>query len=96
MNERLRTARRLLIIGGARSGKSTLAERVLAAEPSVDYVATSVPDPGDAEWASRIVRGAAWRSAVNADFLADVTARLGVDQPVDEPVDEPDAPAVAA
>jgi hypothetical protein len=30
------------------------------------------------DWAGRIVRGAAWRSAVNAAFLVDVAAALGV------------------
>jgi hypothetical protein len=30
--------------------------------------------------AGRVVRGALWRSVVNAEFLADVTAQLGVDR----------------
>ena len=31
----------MLVLGGARSGKTTYAERLLAVEPAVDYVATS-------------------------------------------------------
>lgn len=48
--------RRVLILGGARSGKSAHAEALLADEPEVDYVATSHHDPADAEWAERIAR----------------------------------------
>lgn len=48
--------RRALVLGGARAGKSAHAETLLAGEPAVDYVATAVPDPADAEWAERIAR----------------------------------------
>jgi adenosylcobinamide kinase/adenosylcobinamide-phosphate guanylyltransferase len=51
--ERLRGSQRVLIIGGARSGKSTLAERLLAEEPDVDYVATSAVE-SDQEWNTRV------------------------------------------
>ncbi len=47
---------RTLVIGGARSGKSREAERLLAAEPQVTYVATAHPGAGDAEWAERLRR----------------------------------------
>jgi adenosylcobinamide kinase/adenosylcobinamide-phosphate guanylyltransferase len=45
-----------LILGGARSGKSTEAERRLAAEPHVTYVATARPEleGSDPEWAERV------------------------------------------
>ena len=46
---------RVLILGGARSGKSVTAERLLAARDQVDYVATGpLPDPADPEWADRV------------------------------------------
>jgi len=47
-------ARRALITGGARSGKSHEAERRLAALPDVRYVATGGTRDGDDEWAERI------------------------------------------
>ena len=46
---------RVLILGGARSGKSVTAERLLAARDHVDYVATGpLPDPADPDWADRV------------------------------------------
>jgi adenosylcobinamide kinase/adenosylcobinamide-phosphate guanylyltransferase len=43
---------RTLILGGARSGKSVAAERLLSAVPDVLYVATGGDDTRDAEWAA--------------------------------------------
>ena len=73
-DERLRAAQRLLIIGGARSGKSTLAEHLLAEQPEVDYVATSAPDADDHEWESRIAdhrsrRPSHWRTLESTDLV---------------------------
>jgi adenosylcobinamide kinase/adenosylcobinamide-phosphate guanylyltransferase len=70
-----RPARRVLITGGARSGKSAEAERRLLAHPDVTYVATSLPRPGDAEWADRVAlhrarRPATWRTAETLDVAA--------------------------
>lgn len=45
----------VLVLGGARSGKSTYAERLLLSRERVTYVAPGpAPDPGDAEWMARI------------------------------------------
>lgn len=56
---------RTLVVGGARSGKSLEAERILAEVAEVVYVATSYPvEPGgDAEWAERVRRHRAQRPA---------------------------------
>jgi adenosylcobinamide kinase/adenosylcobinamide-phosphate guanylyltransferase len=63
-----RQPRRTLIIGGARSGKSTEAELRLSGEPQVTYLAAgpwrSSPGPdelADTEWAARIARHRARR-----------------------------------
>lgn len=78
-NQRLQAAQRLLIIGGARSGKSTLAERVLAQEAAVDYVATSAAGSGDAEWESRIAdhrrrRPEQWHTVESLDLVTLLSA----------------------
>jgi uroporphyrin-III C-methyltransferase / precorrin-2 dehydrogenase / sirohydrochlorin ferrochelatase len=60
--------RRILVLGGARSGKSAAAERMLAGHPSVDYIATGAPlGTGDEEWDARVEahrkrRPAHWRT----------------------------------
>ena len=46
--------RRTLVLGGARSGKSAEAERRVAGDAAVVYVATAPPRPGDEEWARRL------------------------------------------
>jgi adenosylcobinamide kinase/adenosylcobinamide-phosphate guanylyltransferase len=51
---RLRRPWRVLVLGGAGSGKSAEAELRLAAEPEVTYVATGRTDPADPEWTARI------------------------------------------
>lgn len=67
-----RSGRRVLVLGGSRSGKSRHAERLLAGELAVTYVATAASDPGDADWTARIERHrqhrpAAWMSVETTD-----------------------------
>jgi adenosylcobinamide kinase / adenosylcobinamide-phosphate guanylyltransferase len=70
-----RVPRRVLVLGGARSGKSRYAESLLLAEPDVTYVATSFPRPDDVEWQHRIEqhrkrRPAHWRTNETLDAVA--------------------------
>jgi adenosylcobinamide kinase/adenosylcobinamide-phosphate guanylyltransferase len=51
-----KTPTRTLVIGGARSGKSREAERLLATTPQVCYVATAYPADHDDEWSERVRR----------------------------------------
>ena len=64
--------RRVLVLGGARSGKSAYAEALLAAEAEVTYVATAPPREGDDDWAARVNahvrrRPTAWRTVETGD-----------------------------
>lgn len=66
--------RRILVLGGARSGKSTAAENLLAHRDDVLYVATGGDDNGDPAWAERIAkhrarRPAAWGLAETIDLV---------------------------
>jgi adenosylcobinamide kinase/adenosylcobinamide-phosphate guanylyltransferase len=68
----LRPAGRVLVLGGARSGKSAYAEQRLAAEPAVTYVATAPPRDDDPEWAGRVQahvrrRPATWSTLETGD-----------------------------
>jgi len=74
---RVAPACRALVLGGARSGKSTEAELRLAAEPEVRYVATGRPAGGDADWAARVAahrarRPAWWQTVETTDLAAEL------------------------
>jgi adenosylcobinamide kinase / adenosylcobinamide-phosphate guanylyltransferase len=73
---------RVLVLGGARSGKSERAEQRVAAEPAVTYVATSPPGNDDPEWAARLARHRArrpawWRTVETTDLEHVLTAARG-------------------
>ena len=79
---------RVLVLGGARSGKSEQAELRLAGEPDVTYVATGPGgEAGDPEWAARVAahrarRPAWWRTAETTDLagvLAGASGALLID-----------------
>jgi len=79
--------RRTLVIGGARSGKSLTAERLLAAEPSVVYVATARHDAADAEWDARIAahrsrRPSGWSTIETTDLAAHLRDHEAHDAPL--------------
>lgn len=78
---------RILILGGARSGKSTYAESLLADRDAVDYVATAPERPGDAEWVERVRvhrerRPSGWRTLETSD-VAGVLRKPGAPVLVD-------------
>ena len=66
-------AHRVLVLGGARSGKSVTAEGLLAGHPRVEYVATgAIPRAGDPDWAARVRahqqrRPAGWQTRETLD-----------------------------
>lgn len=78
-----RRPRRVLVLGGARSGKSAHAEQLLAAEPAVVYVATAAPREGDAAWAARVTAHVARRPGHWTTVeTADIAGQLGGSIPV--------------
>jgi len=75
-------SRRVLVLGGARSGKSERAELRLAGEPDVTYVATGGRGTDDPEWAARVAahrarRPAWWRTAETSDLAGLLGAARG-------------------
>lgn len=71
----LRPSLRVLVLGGARSGKSSYAEGLLGRERSVEYVACGAMPDEDAEWADRIAlhrarRPASWTTIETIDLVA--------------------------
>jgi adenosylcobinamide kinase/adenosylcobinamide-phosphate guanylyltransferase len=64
--------RRVVVVGGARSGKSAYAESLLEPTGAVTYVATAPDRPGDDEWKARIAahvlrRPPAWTTRETGD-----------------------------
>ena len=86
---------RVLVLGGARSGKSATAERLLAGRDQVDYVATGAgPDASDPEWAARVAihqqrRPPHWATLETRD-LEGVLAAPGSPAPGSSAPDRPD------
>jgi adenosylcobinamide kinase/adenosylcobinamide-phosphate guanylyltransferase len=78
---RLGRARRVLVLGGARSGKSAYAEGLLRDSTAVDYIACGAPpSAADAEWAQRVAahrarRPASWQTVETLDVAPLLTAR---------------------
>ena len=73
---------RTLVLGGVRSGKSALAEQLLAAQPSVTYVATGGSREDDPEWRDRVAahvarRPAQWRTVESTDVAGCLRAADG-------------------
>lgn len=69
-------ARRILVTGGIRSGKSARAEELLRDEPQVTYLASGpVPGPDDTEWRHRVAahrsrRPPTWTTVETTDVAA--------------------------
>jgi adenosylcobinamide kinase / adenosylcobinamide-phosphate guanylyltransferase len=83
---------RVLVLGGARSGKSVTAERMLADREHVDYVACGQPaDDSDPSWAERVKqhqerRPAHWTTLETLDLASALDGpdpRLGIPVLVD-------------
>jgi adenosylcobinamide kinase/adenosylcobinamide-phosphate guanylyltransferase len=73
---------RVLVVGGARSGKSERAELRVAAEPAVTYVATGPRPDSDPDWAARVAahrarRPAWWRTVETTDIAGVLAATKG-------------------
>ncbi|EME19865.1 bifunctional adenosylcobinamide kinase/adenosylcobinamide-phosphate guanylyltransferase [Rhodococcus triatomae] len=80
--DRAPAPRRTLVLGGARAGKSTHAQRLLADRDDVTYVATGAADRGDAEWSARIAahrasRPRAWRTVETDDLVGALQTATG-------------------
>lgn len=83
------TARRTLVLGGTRSGKSRYAEDLLPAHAPVRYVATARLDPDDADWAARIEahrarRPAHWQTVEGAELTVELVRPAGTPVLVDD------------
>lgn len=87
MPDEVTAARRTLVLGGTRSGKSAHAEGLLPARQPVRYLATARIDTGDPEWTARIAthrgrRPAVWRTEEPADLAAALVEGAAAAAPV--------------
>lgn len=76
------TTGRTLVLGGVRSGKSALAEQLLAANPDVTYVATGGSRADDAEWQQRVSghrarRPTTWQTVETTDLVTCIRQATG-------------------
>jgi nicotinate-nucleotide--dimethylbenzimidazole phosphoribosyltransferase len=74
-----RPGSRTLVLGGARSGKTRHAERLLDSAAAVTFIATSGDRPDDPEWTSRVAahrasRPETWRTVETTDVAAALDA----------------------
>jgi adenosyl cobinamide kinase/adenosyl cobinamide phosphate guanylyltransferase/NaMN:DMB phosphoribosyltransferase len=84
------SARRVLLLGGVRSGKSALAESLAVGSTDVRYVATSARDDTDPAWAARLLahrerRPATWtteETGADLDRLAGLLAGAGAEETI--------------
>jgi adenosylcobinamide kinase / adenosylcobinamide-phosphate guanylyltransferase len=82
---------RVLVLGGARSGKSFTAERLLAGRDAVDYVACGpLSSPADPDWAERVRlhqerRPAHWNTMETLDLESVLAGRAPADSLVADP-----------
>ncbi len=85
--DRVARGTRLLVLGGARSGKSAYAEHLVTGRAEVTYVATAPPRPDDRDWEVRVAahvarRPTAWRTVETGDvapLLRSATGTVLVD-----------------
>lgn len=73
---------RTLVLGGVRSGKSALAEQLVAAHPYVTYVATGGSRADDVEWQQRVSahrarRPGTWQTLETTDLVTCIRAATG-------------------
>ncbi|MEP7055878.1 MAG: bifunctional adenosylcobinamide kinase/adenosylcobinamide-phosphate guanylyltransferase [Actinomycetota bacterium] len=78
---------RVLVIGGARSGKSAYAESLVSGHPAVTYVATAPARPDDPEWTARIAahklrRPTSWATVETADLVSVLAHPAGSSSPL--------------
>lgn len=77
----------MLVIGGARSGKSAYAESLVAGHPTVIYVATATSPPDDPDWHARVAahklrRPTSWATVETTDLVSVLGHPAGAGAPL--------------